>query len=459
MFTSKIYTHSPVWAQELMIAAREFLRVSLRERRQFERVLHEISGLQWFDHQKLCELQRLRVVAVVQHAARNVPYYRESFQRHGIRAEDIKSIEDLQSIPFLTKADILRNPRVFVADNISGPRIRIQSSGSTGTPLTLVQSLDAINRENAFIRRLLSWTGFNRGDRCAWLRGDMIVPIDQKVPPFWRMNRANNMLMMSSYHLSEDNAEYYIAALESFDPMLIQSYPTSVAFLASYLESRGRNYGGRNLRAVVTSSETLRVDQKITIEQWLGCQVFDYYGGVERVAQIGTCEKGNLHIIADYGYVELLPADGGTMEIVGTGFNNWLMPLLRYRTNDKVVKESNVGACACGRSFPMVKQVEGRLDDYILTADGRKITRLGHVFAGISNIAEAQIVQERIGEVCIFVVPLGHFGEAEKAKLRNKAAQRLGEDMRIAIQIAPQIERGRTGKLQLVVRRLETSKS
>ncbi len=454
MFASKIYTHSPVWAQESMIAAREFLRAAIREKRRFETVLHEINRSQWLDPERLLELQERQALAVFQHAARNVPYYTELFQRHRIGTEDIRSIEDFQRIPLLTKADILRNPRAFVANNIRGPRFRIQSSGSTGTPLTLVQSFDAINRENAFVRRLLTWAGLNRSDRCAWLRGDMIVPIGQKDPPFWRMNHANNMLMMSSYHLSEGNAEYYIAALESFDPMLIQSYPTSAAFLASYLESRGRNYRGRNLRAVVTSSETLRIDQKSTIERWLGCRVFDYYGGVERVAQIGTCEKGKLHIMADYGYAELLPGDDGTAEIVGTGFNNWLMPLLRYRTNDKVVISVDEGPCTCGRSFPLVKQIEGRMDDYILTADGRKITRLGHVFAGINNIAEAQIVQERIGEVCISVVPLGHFGEEGKARLRNQAEQRLGEDMRIKIRIASQIERGRTGKLQVVVRRM-----
>jgi phenylacetate-CoA ligase len=459
VFNSKIYVNSPIWAQELLIAVRGFVRGSLRERGRFDRVLRDLVRTERLSRQELLELQQRRTVAITRHAVNNVPYYRELFRRYGMDPEDVRSIKDLQHIPFLTKADVLREQSDLIAKNIRGPKLAIKTSGSTGTPLTILQNLDAVTRENAFIWRQLLWTGFKRGERRVWLRGDMIVPIDQRDPPYWRFDRTSNMLMMSSYHISDTNFQHYIRALESFDPVLIQAYPSAIALLASFLDSRGKEYEGRSLRAVVTSSETLRPDQRAVVERRLGCRIFDHYGAAERVALICTCEYGNHHLMVDYSYVELIETDDGSVEIVGTGFNNWLMPFLRYRTGDLVVMANDACACLCERHFPLVEQVEGRRDDYIMTADGRKITRLGHVFTGLNNIVEAQLVQDQVGEVCVYVVPKEHFSDTDKAEIRDKVSQRLGSEIRTTIQLVPKIVRGRNGKFRTVVNRVVIKRS
>ena len=113
-------------------------------------------------------------------------------------------------------------------------RFRVRTSGTTGTPLTTFQDRRVIAAENAFLWRQLQWAGFSKGQRCVWLRGDMIIPYEQITPPFWRTNRAENMLMISSYHLSEKNAPHYVIAIETFNPTLIQAYPSSVAYLATF---------------------------------------------------------------------------------------------------------------------------------------------------------------------------------------------------------------------------------
>ncbi|MCL4748465.1 MAG: phenylacetate--CoA ligase family protein, partial [Burkholderiaceae bacterium] len=100
------------------------------------------------------------------------------------------------------------------------------------------------------IWRQLEWAGLRRGDRRAWLRGDLVVPADAAGPPFWRMNHAENMLMLSSYHLAESNVPAYIAAMERFDPIVIQAYPSSIAFLAKWLDAAGRTYGGTALKGI-----------------------------------------------------------------------------------------------------------------------------------------------------------------------------------------------------------------
>jgi phenylacetate-CoA ligase len=279
----------------------------------------------------------------------------------------------------------------------------------------------------------------------------MVVPFEQQMPPFWRRNVPDNMLMMSSYHLSALNASEYISALELFDPVLIQAYPSSVAYLARFLDMTGREYKGTSLKAVVTTSETLTDADRVVIERRMGCRIYQQYGSAERVTMIHTCEKGRYHIDADYSFTELLPLDDGTYEIVGTGFNNWLMPLVRYRSGDTLEIDPLESACPCGRQLPIVKKIHGRKDDYLKTVDGRKIGRLDHIFKGVNNVAEAQLIQDRPDEVTVRIVPFMKFSDKDKVKLVTNAHERLGISMNINVELVAAIPRTQNGKFRAVI--------
>lgn len=452
MFERSLYKRGPAWLQEALLFGREFGRKWAREGAVFRRVVREIEETQWLDGDGLRDYQENQVRALLRHAATHVPYYRALFQNAGLKPETIEA-SDLLELPYLTKGDISGKAAVFCSRRW-GWTFKGNTSGTTGTPLTIWQDLYSIVREHAFVFRILRWAGYEPGQRRAWIRGDMIVPAEQQTPPFWRMNRAAEMLMLSSYHLSEANAPAYLRALEKFDPVLIQAYPSSVGFLAHYMHSKGSSYKGCALRGIVTSSEMLTDGAKVVIEETFGCQVFDHYGSFERVALISSCEKGNLHVHEDYGFLETRPDPGARGdEIVGTGFNNRAMPLLRYRTGDRVILEDSARRCACGRQWRIVKRVEGRMDDYVVTSDGRQITRLGHIFTGETGVAEGQIVQDSIGRVNIRVVPVSNDSEELRRRIMAKATERFGPWMDVEVSIVPKIERGKNGKLQAVVRR------
>ncbi|MBI3899625.1 MAG: phenylacetate--CoA ligase family protein [Gammaproteobacteria bacterium] len=451
MFTTALYKQSPLWLQEGLISVRARARMLMREGSRFQRVLAEISESQWYNPLQLQQLQQQKLREILCHAVRHVPFYRRRFAELGLDERALSTIEDLSAIPWLDKATVVREGKELLAKNTLFPGIKINTSGSTGSPLCLLQNPGAVIRENAFVWRQLLWAGFRVGDRRAWIRGDMVVPFKQSEGPFWRENAAENMLMMSSYHLRESTALSYIAALEQFDPVLIQAYPSSIAYLARFLQATGRSYGGRRLRAVVTSSENLTEADRTLIEQCLRCRVYDHYGNGERVALIQTCEVGNYHLASDYAWTELVPTENGRYELVGTGFNNLLMPLIRYRTRDTVEVELEASACACGRRLPRIKRVLGRADDYLKTADGRAIGRIDHIFKGIQGIVEAQLVQSSLGEVTVKVVPLNKMPVAEQNKLITNAKARLGESMRINIEMVDAIPRGANGKFRAVI--------
>lgn len=449
MYTSALYKFSPQPLQSGLITLRAFARKMMREGTQFARLLEEVRQSERLTSGELQAWHEVTLGKLLSHAVRHVPSYRDLGLEEVVRTN--KATEALAAFPLIDKAIVREQGERFLAKDARRPLFRGSTSGTTGTPLSLWQDLAAINRENAFIWRQLEWAGLKPGERRAWLRGDLVVPADQKKPPFWRMNHAENMLMLSSYHLSEDNAPAYVSALEKFTPAVIQAYPSSIAFLGRWLDAKGRDYACGMLKGIVTSSETLSPEQKSVIEKRFGCRVFDWYGQFERVAAIGTCEHGRQHIVSDYSFVELLPAEDGLHEIVGTGFNNFAMPLIRYRTGDYVRLEATDSQCECGRHFPLVASIQGRADDVVKLPDGRHVGRLDHIFKGVDGVLEAQIRQDRINQIEILVVPSVGYGPAVEARLLANACERLGESVQISIRTAAGIERTRNGKLRGVV--------
>lgn len=451
MFASSIYRYSPIWAQEALVSLRAWSRAHLREGRMFESLRVEAEASQWSDREAMARYRVAMLFRVVEHAAAHCAFYKQRFDAAGFRPRDVREESDLARLQLLDKSTVQEAGRSVLSKVARRPLFEGGTSGTTGAPLRLFQDLHAINRENAFLSRQLAWAGLTPKARRAWIRGDMVAPMSQIKPPFWRHNRAENMLMLSSYHLSEPNALPFLEALSAFDPAVIQAYPSSIGFLANWLEAAGRWYGGSALNGIVTSSESLPEGQRAVIERRFGCRVFDWYGQFERVAAIGTCEEGSYHALSDYSLIEFLPVDGGLHEVVGTGFNNLAMPLIRYRTGDFVELAEAGESCRCGRSFPIVHRIYGRTDDVVKLRDGRHIGRLDHIFKGADGVIEAQIRQDTIDRIDILVVPGAGYGVKVEHVLMKNARERLGNSISIAISAVGNIPRTKNGKFRGVI--------
>jgi phenylacetate-CoA ligase len=358
--------------------------------------------------------------------------------------------------PLLTKQALRQHPERLLRPRRFGSLIRttIKTSGTSGTPLTIVQSIGNMVREEGFVHRQLRWIGWRHGQPRAWIRGDIVCADQPQDGRYWCRDWVGNMLMMSSYHLSNDTIGAYIAALEAFEPVVIHAYPSSIAALAAWLNARGRRYGGRALKGVMTSSETMEPDVRAAVEQAFGVRVFDWYGQSERVAAIGTCEHGSYHVLTDYSGVALLATDQDRgWELVGTSLNNLAMPLQRYRTGDTVVPgdEGGIDACPCGRVFPTVKAVLGRQEQVITLPDGRMIGRLDRIFQGHDrNLVEGQVVYRGNGRFLLRVVSTEGWSERDAQAMVDKFLLRVpGVDVSVAQVDA--IPRGPGGKFAFVV--------
>ncbi|WP_394754526.1 phenylacetate--CoA ligase family protein [Crenothrix sp.] len=451
MYSSTFYQQSPVAVQNAMVSARNFLVRSLRNSSKFRLESNEVASTQWLNTDDLAQLQLKRLQAMVGHAALHVPYYRDLFATAGFLPKQLVCLADMQRIPVLTKQDILHQGECMLAENLRDYRVATSTSGTTGMSLKLWRHLHSINRENAFVWRQCNWAGVKLGERRMWMRGDKIVPVNKTKPPFWRYNIAENTIMMSAYHLSEDSVEAYVQALEKFDPVFGMAYSAPLAFLARYLLNAGRRYRGKSLRCFITSSETVTDEQRQVVKEAFGVQIFDWYGSAERVSAIGTCEHGNYHILSDYGFTELIPQNDSTYTLVCTGFDNFLMPLIRYQMSDSIALADSSYACLCGRHFPVVERLIGRSEDYLLMPDGRQVFMVGGIIDGLDNILESQIRQDTPDEVRILLVPV-QGSVVDEQQVILQARQLLGETIRIKVEWRNDIPKTSNGKFRAVVR-------
>jgi phenylacetate-CoA ligase len=130
------------------------------------------------------------------------------------------------------------------------------------------------------------------------------------------------------------------------------------------------------------------------------------------------------------------------------------MPFIRFRIGDAVMPEPAGFQCPCGREFPAIRSIRGRMDDYVVTPDGRQIAMMANMFDGVDYLLEAQIIQDQRDELQVLLVPVRQMKDEDYKDLEHRARLLVGNDMRITYSIVDEIPRTRAGKLRVVVRNI-----
>lgn len=398
-----------------------------------------------------------RLADVLRHAALQVPAYRDLWRRGDAGS---RPWEDLSRWPILTKARIRERPDDFIAADANRRRLnRVTTSGTSGAPLTVWQSPRAVREWYALGEaRWLRWYGLTRHDRWAMIGGQIVVPFARTEPPYWVWNAVGRQLYLSAYHISRRTAPAYVEAMTRARVRYLWAYSSAAYALAQFMLER--RVAPPRLEAVITNAEPLFAHQREAIVKAFQCPAYETYGMNEMVAAASECRHGRLHLWPAVGATEILqpdadvPAPPGTPgRLVATGLVNDAMPLVRYEVGDLLTLEPAESTCPCGRTMPILRRLEGRSDDVVVTPDGRRIGRLGPVFHGDMPIAESQIVQETLTTLRVLVAPLPAFGREHERLLEERLRERVGP-MEIVVERRESLSRGANGKLKTVVSRL-----
>ena len=431
---------------------KQFIKYYLRNGKAFKKYLKELRVTEKYSRGDLQQYQNEKLRQTICSAYKNVPYYRNVFDKLNLKPSDIKVKEDLTKIPIIDKDIVKKYFPLFRNKNYKGSIFKAETSGTTGTPGTFLRDLSSINFENAAV-----WRFFQNGGKLfktprVSIRGDIIFPIEQRKPPFWRYDSFQKELLLSGYHINEENLALYVKEIKKYMPCDLYAYPSTAHLLADYCH---RNKIVLPFTAVFTSSEMVFPYQRELIEQTFPCKLFDWYGQVERVSAIGQCAYGTYHVQEDYSIVEFQSLGNGKHEMIGTTLHNTVMPLIRYKTDD-IIELNESPQCLCKQKFREVKRILGREGDIIRTPDKRIVSILNHIPRGVNHLIELQFVQRKIDEVILRIICSSEFSRKDEAVLIKNAQEHISHEMSYVIEKVTTIKRSKRGKFIPVLSELET---
>lgn len=447
----KIYNRSPLWLKDFFSTISAPIPRSMMLGSGFNSFSNELKKSQWYKPEEIKELQEKKLRALIKHTYFNVPYYHKIFKDRNLSYQDIKTIEDLQKLPLLTKEDIRTNFNDLIAVNAKNYKYGIgKTSGSTGKPLNFL--LDQQNREieYASVWRQLNWAGIGLNSKIATFRGDLVDEAHHK-DLLWIRNALSKELVFNTFDLTENKISKIIDKLVKFKPDLIKAYPSTLYIMSLYI----RDYSDKSIEptAIQTSSERLSKKQRKVIQEQFNCEIFDWYGHSEYVISACECENHDgYHINAESGILEFLNKNEQVSsdefgEITATGLYNYSMPLIRYRTSD--IGSYTEDKCSCGRGLSIMKSLEGRISDMIITPNGKTIS--GAAFEAYwehrigphtPNIECLNVVQKTKSKLLIEMVKKEHYSAKETEHILRELSILLGSDMVIDIEEVSSIPTG-----------------
>jgi phenylacetate-CoA ligase len=401
----------------------------------------------------LHEIQRERLDLLIRRARMHTSYYRDLAPPSDAPDPQEAIARTLAEIPPLEKATYREQPESFLARDIPRRRLRVgKTSGTTGTALPLWYTPQALAEEYATVWRMRRYWSLDLYDPHLTFGGQIVIPAAQSRTPFWRYNRWGRQALFSLYHMSPTNLPAYVSAVHALPARYAQGYPSALHLVGRALIDAGRPLPTGKLKAVFTSSESLLAFQRQTIEDAFGAPVRDRYGTSEFSVSMTACPENRLHVDMEFCIVEIEvqeeTEDWERGPLLVTGLGNDATPFLRYRIGDVGTRAKR--PCPCGRPGDVFLDVDGRIEDYVVTPDDRRIGRLDHIFKEQLDVAESQILQETKQAIEVLVVPRETYNaESERALLKEIRA-RLGEEIGVAIRRVDSIAREPNGKFRAV---------
>ena len=354
-----------------------------------------IESEKW-DREKLETYQVEQLRDLLLHAKKNVPYYRRVFREYGFEPKEIQNLDDIRALPYLDKTIVKAKRSEFIATNIPKKRlIAVTTSGTTGIPFSLYGTKETEEKHWATVVHLWNRIGYSPGSRTVFF--ESTAREDRKEPFPWK--KYGDRLIISSSYLKDPWMDQFIEMINKFKPEYAIGFPQTIATFSSYVKRKNRILC-ESLKGIILVGEQVYAWQKNLIEGVIGVRVFSDYGMVEKVIHGGGCEHADAyHFYPQYGFSEYVPLQDHFNELVGTGFINYAMPLIRYRTGDMcrhILKNCTV----CGRPYDTTAAIDGRLCDFLVTADRQIVSvhlPLDHLV--LKHIEGFQLYQDKAGEV------------------------------------------------------------
>ncbi|MCX7714301.1 MAG: phenylacetate--CoA ligase [Clostridia bacterium] len=412
---------------------------------------------------KALQLAKLReTVSRVYHC---VPFYRKRFDEAGIIPDDIKTLEDLQKIPFTVKDDLRDNYPYGLFGVPMKDIVRIHaSSGTTGKPTVVGYTKNDIEMWSECVARLITMAGGTAED---------IAQISFGYGLFtgaFGLHYGMEKVGAAVIPMSAGNTEKQLMIMQDFKPTILISTPSYALYMSEVAQELGIKKEALSLRIGMFGAEGHTEEMRKELEKRWGIVATENYGLSEVTGPgvAGECTyHTGMHINEDYFIVEIIDPetgevlpDGETGEVVITPIQKEGIPLLRYRTKD--ISRIDTEKCECGRTTARLHKIQGRTDDMLIIKGVNVFpSQVESVLLGMEQISpQYQLVVSKKGftddlEVKVELQDielLENFSELEalRKKIHHKLQTVLGLDAKVSLVGPKSIERT-SGKAKRVL--------
>ncbi len=319
--------------------------------------------------EEMKKLQSEKLVKQVKHVYENVEYYRNLMDEKGVKPDDIKGIDDLYKLPFLSKAD-LRDayPYGLLAKPLE-ECVRIQStSGTTGRRVVAFYTQHDVDLWEDCCARAIVAAGGTKKDVCQVAYGYGLFTGGAG------LNGGSHKVGCLTLPMSSGNTERQIQFMNDLNATILCCTPSYAAYIGESLKEQGYKPEDIPLKAGIFGAEPWTEEMRQNIQNTLGIKAYDIYGLTETSGPgvAFECEEQTgMHINEDHFLAEIIDPDTGEVlpegskgELVFTALDKEAFPLLRYRTRDICVLTRE--KCSCGRTLIKMAKPMGRTDDMLI---------------------------------------------------------------------------------------------
>ncbi len=319
--------------------------------------------------EKILDIQNEKIVKQVRHVYDNVKYYRDLMDAQGVSPDDIKSVDDIKKLPFLSKEDLrIAYPYGLLGTDLKNC-VRIHStSGTTGKRVVAFYTQHDIDLWEECCARAIVAAGGSSDDVCQVCYGYGLFTGGSG------LHGGSHKVGCLTLPMSSGNTERQIQFMMDLGATILCCTPSYAAYLGESLAEAGYKPEDNKLRAGIFGAEPWTEEMRRNIEKSLGIKAYDIYGLTETSGPgvAFECEAQNgMHINEDHFYAEIIDPETGEVlpdgekgELVFTSLDKEAFPLLRYRTRDICVLSRE--KCSCGRTHVKMSKPMGRSDDMMI---------------------------------------------------------------------------------------------
>ena len=411
----------------------------------------ELRRNQWLKSSEIQEIQRKRLRAIIDYAYHNIEFYHEKFNAAGVKPDDIRTVEDLPKLPVTTKSEIREGFRrgSILRKGLDLSKCKLaRTSGSSGDPIPVVYDKKAEDFQKAVAVRSFMEAGGRFFDKWAMITSPQRAAVKKRWFQHFR-------LLSPTFLSLFDPVDTQVSMLRKIKPDVIEGYSSSIWLIAKAVRDKGIN--DIKPRVVIGTAEVLSSDIRSFIDETFGLKMYDQFGGVEIGRSAWECEQHNgYHMDIDALAMEFVRnnehvAVGEQGRLLYTSLFNYAMPLIRYDVGDVCVSSDEI--CPCGRGLPLMKHIEGRVDDFIMTPNGRIFSPIiwTIIMRAIPGIAKYRIVQKTKGDFIVQLVRDEKYSSETIDQVNDGITKVIGDDVAIKIELMEEIPKDKTGKLRSVV--------